>query len=213
MTSVVDGLWNLRNAPSLEKYCGVAQQGGLATYLAVTDLQWACDVASHLAMLFNAYEAGVRGDDWLLLDDFMSPDAQYIVLRGQVASAAAAEQAPYPRAKRALRCGATRVATEADKAYLLDRLGSGLPTPLQFVDDLTVATSSPGALRAIVSREPWSACSRYASYKFYVVRPALLKLDQLAFQQAAAASLPVFRLPFSAWLSGPPGLQWNLLDL
>eukprot|EP00959_Pyramimonas_sp_CCMP1952_P034593 725177-Pyramimonas_sp.AAC.1 len=93
MTSVVDGLWNLRNAPSLEKYCGVAQQGGvgdpislllslllhaqlrsaqgLATYWAVTDLQWAFDVASHLAMLFNAYEAGVRGDDWLLLDDFM----------------------------------------------------------------------------------------------------------------------------------------------
>ncbi|CAK0909666.1 unnamed protein product, partial [Prorocentrum cordatum] len=54
---------------------------------------------------------------------------------------------------------------------------------------------------------------RLTSCKFYVVRPALLQLDQLAFQQAAAASLPVFCLPFSAWLSGPPGLQWNLLDL
>eukprot|EP00959_Pyramimonas_sp_CCMP1952_P253321 5292520-Pyramimonas_sp.AAC.1 len=47
-------------------------------------------------------------------------------------------------------------------AYLLDRLGSGPLPPLQFVDDLTVAASSPGALRAIVSREPWSACPRYA---------------------------------------------------
>ena len=51
------------------------------------------------------------------------------------------------------------------------------------------------------------------SYKFYVVRPALLKLDLLSFQRATADALPVFRLPFSAWLSGPPGTHWNLLDL
>ena len=43
----------------------------------------------------------------------------------EVASAAAAEQAPFPGAERALRCGAARIATEVDKAYLLDRLGSG----------------------------------------------------------------------------------------
>ena len=64
------------------------------------------------------------------------------------------------------------------------------------------ARSDPAARRLLLS-----------SYKFYVVRPAMLKLDLPAFQKAAAASLPVFRLPFSAWLSRPPGLQWNLLDL
>ena len=54
------------------------------------------------------------------------------------------------------------------------------------------------------------------SYKFHVVhvvRPALLKLDRIAFERATADALPVFRLPFSAWLSGPPELQWNALDL
>jgi len=64
------------------------------------------------------------------------------------------------------------------------------------------ARSDPAARRLLLS-----------SYKFYVVRPAMLKLDLPAFQKAAAASLPVFCLPFSSWLSGPPGLQWNLLDL
>ena len=266
MTAVVDGLWTLRNAPLLEVYPGVAQQGGvgdpispllalllhaqlrcaqgLSTYWAVTDLQWAFDVASHQAMLLNSYEAGVCGDDWLLLDDFMSSDSQFVALRGhvtalfsleggtaqgrkfslrtfnaqlkwladevyralpggcaawvephlrrhclgvavpgpsgssgpappavggdlealaiEVASAAAAEQAPFPRAERAIRNGAHRISSEADRAYLLDRLGSGPLPPLQFVDDLMVATSSPGALRAIVSQAPWSACSRYA---------------------------------------------------
>ena len=54
--------------------------------MAVTDLQWAFDAASHLAMLLNAYGAGVCGDDWLLLDDFMSSDRQYIAFRGHVAS-------------------------------------------------------------------------------------------------------------------------------
>eukprot|EP00959_Pyramimonas_sp_CCMP1952_P468272 9492958-Pyramimonas_sp.AAC.1 len=108
MRSVVDGLWHLRNTPSLEKYCGVAQQDGvgepislllslllhaqlrsahgLATHWAVTNLQWAFDVASPLAMLLNACEAGVRGDDWLLLGGFLSSDAQYIALRGHVSS-------------------------------------------------------------------------------------------------------------------------------
>ena len=108
MTSVVDGLWTLRNAPLLQTYCGVAQQGGvgdpispllavllhaqlrcaqgLPTYWAVTDLQWAFDVASHPAMLLNAYEAGVRGHDWSFLVDFMSSDNQSIALRGHASS-------------------------------------------------------------------------------------------------------------------------------
>eukprot|EP00959_Pyramimonas_sp_CCMP1952_P066380 1385870-Pyramimonas_sp.AAC.1 len=37
-------------------------------------------------MLLNAHNAGVRGHDWLLLDDFMSSDNQYIALRGHVSS-------------------------------------------------------------------------------------------------------------------------------
>eukprot|EP00959_Pyramimonas_sp_CCMP1952_P360220 7542958-Pyramimonas_sp.AAC.1 len=37
-------------------------------------------------MLVNAYKAGVRGHDLLLLDDFMSSDTQYIALRGHVSS-------------------------------------------------------------------------------------------------------------------------------
>eukprot|EP00959_Pyramimonas_sp_CCMP1952_P112560 2353320-Pyramimonas_sp.AAC.1 len=49
--------------------------------------------------------------------------------------------------------------------------------------------------------------------KFDVVRPAISKLDLAVFQRATAVALPVFRLPFSAWHTGSPGLQWNMLDL
>ncbi|CAK0861138.1 unnamed protein product [Prorocentrum cordatum] len=108
MASVVDGLWTSRNRRRLEAYCGVAQQGGvgdplvllialllhaqcrvaqgLPIYWAVTDLQWAFDVASHLAMLINAHLAGVRGTDSLLLEDFIASDRQFVALQSLASS-------------------------------------------------------------------------------------------------------------------------------
>ena len=45
----------------------------------------------------------------------------------------------------------------------MERLGSNALGPLQYIDDLTAACPSLGALRAVLSNEPGSACSRYAS--------------------------------------------------
>eukprot|EP00959_Pyramimonas_sp_CCMP1952_P435239 9113704-Pyramimonas_sp.AAC.1 len=65
MSAVVDALWTQRNRPTLTRYCGAGQQGGvgdpllvllalllhaqlrgaqaLPTYWALTDLRWAFD--------------------------------------------------------------------------------------------------------------------------------------------------------------------------
>ena len=49
----------------------------------------------------------------------------------------------------------------ADRISLIDQLGTEPLPPLQYVDDLGVACPSAGAVRAILSREPESACSVY----------------------------------------------------
>ena len=85
-------------------YCGAGQQGGvgdpplvllalllhaqlrgaqaLPTYWALTDLRWAFDVASHDAMLLSSFLGGVVEDEWLLLDDFIHMDTQFVALQG-----------------------------------------------------------------------------------------------------------------------------------
>ena len=87
-----DELWAKRNAAKLREYCGDCQVGGIsdtislvlalvllvqlrasqgaATYLTFADLRWAFDFAIHSGMKVNAFLAGIRGGDWLLLHVF-----------------------------------------------------------------------------------------------------------------------------------------------
>ncbi|CAK0852658.1 unnamed protein product, partial [Prorocentrum cordatum] len=133
MSAVVDALWTQRNRSALTQYCGAGQQGGVGdpllvllalllhaqlrgaqgppTYWALTDLRW----ASHDAMRLSSYLAGVVEDEWLLLDDFIQMDIQFVALQG--------------------------LASE------FFRLPCG---------------TAQGALRAVASAEPDSACSRFA---------------------------------------------------
>eukprot|EP00959_Pyramimonas_sp_CCMP1952_P255482 5336404-Pyramimonas_sp.AAC.1 len=89
MASVQGALWIGQNSGALEAYCGPCQQGavgdalalviglvcqlrhaqGLHTWWALADGKWAFDVASCHAMLVGVYNVGVRGPDWLILDD------------------------------------------------------------------------------------------------------------------------------------------------
>ncbi|CAK0907077.1 unnamed protein product [Prorocentrum cordatum] len=170
MSAVVDALWTQRNRPTLTRYCGAGQQGGvgnpllvllalllhaqlrgaqaLPTYWALTDLQWAFDVASHDALLLSSFLGGVVKDDWLLLDDFIHVDTQFVT--------------PGPRAAAELAGWVSGGPTEADRAPVHVALRTDHLQPLQFSDDLSVAWRSPGALRAVLSAEPDSACSRFA---------------------------------------------------
>jgi len=79
-----------------------------------------------------------------------------------VVRAAAAETAPWPQAQACARRALSVCATHADKVAVVDALGSVPLPPVQYSDDLAVACPSPGALRAVVSDEPASACSQYA---------------------------------------------------
>ena len=79
-----------------------------------------------------------------------------------VSATALGEGAPWARAAAELAEWACGGATEADRAAAQDALGAEHLQPLQFSDDLTVPCPSPGALRAVVSAEPDSACSRFA---------------------------------------------------
>ena len=55
---------------------------GLATSLAFLDQSWAFDVAIHAGMKVNAWLAGISGTDWLLIDDVLDMDTQYLELAG-----------------------------------------------------------------------------------------------------------------------------------
>ena len=100
MAHVQDGLWIARNGQALESFAGPGQVGGvsdtislvlallllvqsrahqgLPTYLVFVDLRWAFDVAIHSGMKYNAHAAGIVGEDWLLIDDFLDADTQYL---------------------------------------------------------------------------------------------------------------------------------------
>ena len=104
MAQIQDALWLMRNRALLEAYAGPAQVGGIAepislvlaivvlaqlrahyglpTYLALTDMQWAFDVASVDGMLQGCYRALVLGRDWMLIDDVLAMDRQAVELHG-----------------------------------------------------------------------------------------------------------------------------------
>ncbi|CAK0871094.1 unnamed protein product, partial [Prorocentrum cordatum] len=104
MASVQDALWITRNSGLLEAFRGPCQQGGvgdaltlvvgsvvqaqlrhaqgLHTWWALADGKWAFDVASRPVMLLGVFQAGVRGPDWLVLDDVMAQDHQCLCLHG-----------------------------------------------------------------------------------------------------------------------------------
>ncbi|CAK0790141.1 unnamed protein product, partial [Prorocentrum cordatum] len=54
----------------------------LPTWWALADEKWAFGVAPFNAMLLGAFQAGVRGPDWLLLDDVLAQDHQRVCLHG-----------------------------------------------------------------------------------------------------------------------------------
>ncbi|CAE7471548.1 MOCOS [Symbiodinium natans] len=104
MAHVIDGLWLARNRSKLESFAGPNQVGGVSAtnllllailllaqardyqglplYLAILDLRWAFDVARLSSMKLACFQAGVRGTDWLLLDDVLDSDRQYVQLHG-----------------------------------------------------------------------------------------------------------------------------------
>ena len=104
MAQLQDALWVGRNQGALQDYCGDDQLGGVSgpismvlavvilgelrrhhgmpTYLAFLDLKWGFDVAIHDGMLVNLYAAGVRGRDWLVMDDIVQQDRQTLELHG-----------------------------------------------------------------------------------------------------------------------------------
>ncbi|CAK0875342.1 unnamed protein product [Prorocentrum cordatum] len=55
-----------------------------------------------------------------------------------------------------------RLPVEADRVALAEATGSFHLPPVQFVDDITTPCPSEGAVRAVISDESTSACSRYA---------------------------------------------------
>ncbi|CAK0833195.1 unnamed protein product [Prorocentrum cordatum] len=265
MASVQDAAWIARNGAKIEAYCGPAQQGGvgdpvslvialtmhaqlrhsqnLPTWLAVADNKWAFDVASVNGMLCGAFHAGVRGADWLMLDDILAQDHQAVGLHNllspvfalgcgtaqgrrfsvhicnaqlkalpdeiaaavpggcatvvpplarralqsacvvspptdveampdralpvvailnEVARAAATELPPWPNSEETLAASLRSLPAVADRAAVVEAAGSCHMPPAQFVDDLTAACPSVGAVRAVISPEESSACSRYA---------------------------------------------------
>ncbi|CAK0877688.1 unnamed protein product [Prorocentrum cordatum] len=147
---------------------------GLHTWWALADGKWAFDVASRHAMLVGVYNAGVRGPDWLILDDVLevTPPAQCVEPpRGElqldgvvqeVSLLAAAEESPWPQARRFLRGVLSALSSQADRVAVTERLGAYHVESPQFVDDITTPCPSEGAVRAVLSEEEWSACSRYA---------------------------------------------------
>ena len=104
MAQVIDALWLGRNADRLECFFGHSQTGGVSdplslvlalvihaqlrayqgmpTYWALLDQKWAFDVAIFEGMLSACFDAGVRCDDWLLLDDIFRMDRQCLQLHG-----------------------------------------------------------------------------------------------------------------------------------
>eukprot|EP00973_Karenia_brevis_P089937 12400127-Karenia_brevis.AAC.1 len=104
MAQVQDALWLHRNSGKLESFCGPAQVGGfadpaslalalvifaqlrdhqgLATYLALTDQKWGFDLANTEGMLLGCFMAGVKGKDWLLMDDILLMDCQVLEMHG-----------------------------------------------------------------------------------------------------------------------------------
>ena len=103
MSVVQDRLWLSRTRDALDKFSGEFQVGGksdaislilaivivsqlrfhqgLPTILDFADQKWAYDTASLVCLLLATYEAGVVGGAWLLLDDFMRMDSQFVELR------------------------------------------------------------------------------------------------------------------------------------
>ncbi|CAK0886329.1 unnamed protein product [Prorocentrum cordatum] len=216
---------------------------GLHTWWALADGKWAFDVASRHAMLVGVYNAGVRGPDWLILDDVLAQDHQCLSLHGllspvfmlsrgtaqgrrfsvhafntqlrgladdiakvlpegcstivppfaraalldaeevtpsaqcvepprgelqldgvvqEVSLLAAAEESPWPQARRFLRGVLSALSSQADRVAVTERLGAYHVESPQFVDDITTPCPSEGAVRAVLSEEEWSARSRYA---------------------------------------------------
>lgn len=215
----------------------------LPTWWAIADNKWAFDVASLNGMLCGVFEAGVRGSDWLILDDVLAQDHQAIGLHNllspvfalgcgtaqgrrfsvhicnaqlkalpdEIAAAvpggcatvvprlarqaltaageacppateaampdralpaaailhnvlrvAAAEPPPWPRAEAALATCLSALPSLTDRTVVVESAGELHMPPVQFIDDLTVACPSVGAVRAVLSPEDTSACSRYA---------------------------------------------------
>ena len=109
MAHLVDGLWLQRNRAKMQAFAGPSQIGGvsgtqmlllailllgqlrdyqgLPLYLAILDLRWAFDVARLDSMRLACFEAGVRGVDWLLLDDVFARDRQTVQLHGLLSPA------------------------------------------------------------------------------------------------------------------------------
>ena len=73
------------------------------------------------------------------------------------------ETTPWPATQHRLVALLSNLPRLADRIALVERLGSCALGPLQYIDDLTAACPSLGALRAVLSNEADSACSRYAS--------------------------------------------------
>ncbi|CAK0840450.1 unnamed protein product [Prorocentrum cordatum] len=80
----------------------------------------------------------------------------------EVLRVAATESPPWPRAEAALAARLSAVPALADRAAVVELAGELHMPPAQFVDDITVACPSIGAVRAVLSPEDESACSRYA---------------------------------------------------
>ncbi|CAK0859458.1 unnamed protein product [Prorocentrum cordatum] len=216
---------------------------GLHTWWALADGKWAFDVASRHAMLLGVFQAGVRGPDWLILDDVMAQDHQCLCLHGLLSSVfmllrgtaqgrcfsvhvfnaqlrgladgladvlpqgcstivppfaraalldavedappvhcaapprgelqldgvvreasrlAAAYMTPWPRARHFLSGALSELSSLADRIDVVERSGSHHLASPQFVDDIATPCPSEGAVRAVLSEEEWSACSRYA---------------------------------------------------
>ena len=83
-------------------------------------------------------------------------------LAEEVVRVAAAEEPPWPLAQAHARRALAACAEQADRAAIVNALGTVPLPPVQYSDDLAAPCPSPGALRAIVSVEPSSARSLYA---------------------------------------------------
>ena len=86
---------------ALTMHAQLRHSQNLPTWLAVADNKWAFDVASVNGMLCGVFHAGVRGADWLMLDDILAQDHQAVGLHNLLSPVFA------------LGCGTARAKTRA----------------------------------------------------------------------------------------------------
>ena len=84
------------------------------------------------------------------------------MLSAEIIRIASKEQSPWRQTERYTVEVLSQLRKHSERMCLLDLLGSDHMDPVQFVDDISVACSSAGALRAVCSAEAESACSKYA---------------------------------------------------